>query len=205
MEPTAAPKPVLLLDIDGVLSVNWLTYPDAERRDIMQKHMDACLQGFVPARHAPEFFAWACAHFEVRWISSYARGAEPRPLDGPYLEALTDLLTEKTGDAAVDLPRLEQMRSVLAATPSCSWNGPKLAALQHYRQTEGSRPFVWLEDGFDRATQEWATQNGCADSLVFCDANRDPDALQKAMQQLQARLESFPQATPPAPARRIVP
>ena len=121
-------RPLLLLDVDGVLNI--IDKTSKKRRVILQA------RGYSPRLHptplVKPFIQWAWTRFNVRWLTAWgdtanhiAKWAGVRPV------------------AEVRRPRNRQFHD---------W---KAAAVQRFKDIPG-RKIVWVEDGFSDEAKDWA-------------------------------------------------
>lgn len=126
-------RPLLLLDIDGVISLFGFppSHPPAGRF-----HAIEGIPHFLSAAAAPQLARLAAA-FELAWAS----GWEDRANDHlPHLLGLPG-----------PLPFLRFARHT---SPGSSMRAHwKLAAVDAYADT---RPLAWVDDAFDRSCEQWA-------------------------------------------------
>lgn len=138
--PALPNKPVLLVDIDGVLSL-W-GFASNDRPDGSWHSVEG-IPHFLSATgagHLHDLTEW----FELVWCSGWEERA------GEHLPALI---------GAPDLPHLSFDRNPGRA--NAHW---KLAAVE---QHAGDRPLAWLDDALDERCEAWAaTRNNTAPTLL---------------------------------------
>ncbi len=126
------PRPILFLDVDGVLNI--LT-PDFSDREVRFKHrMFEDGIPFFPTKHTLPFMRWAWANFQVIWCTAW--GADANLIASwaelPEMPSIDDRAREE-------------------------W---KLAGVKEILSSRGAgQHAVWIEDGIGDAAEEWvATQ-----------------------------------------------
>lgn len=185
-------KPLLMVDIDGVISLfgfagqaPWTGHPG-------ERHTGAPEGSFHTIDGIPHFLSYvAAAHlldlsanFDLVWASGWEEKAEE------YLPRLLDLPT--------GLPFLRFERSPGRA--NAHW---KLAAIEEHA---GSRALAWIDDAFNDACHVWATARPAPTLLVQTSSERgltsaEAQLLTKWSRSLtppraDARGSRVPQATP---------
>jgi len=147
-------KPLLMVDIDGVISLfgapgHAATWPAGPARN----PGTAAAQGsFHSIDGIPHFLSSSAAahllglaeHFDLVWASGWEERAE---------EYLPHLLGLPEG-----LPFLRFERS--PGRVNAHW---KLAAIDAYA---GTRPLAWIDDAFNEACHEWASERAAPTLLV---------------------------------------
>jgi hypothetical protein len=155
-------KPLLLVDIDGVLSLFGARGPGVElstkhTRVPDARYTHAPIEGtFHTIDGIPHFLsATAAAHllalsnkFELVWASGWEEKAEE------YLPRLLGLPRE------LPFIAFSQRTPVGQRTTHAHW---KLEAISAY---VGERPLAWIDDAFNPACHEWARGRGAATLLV---------------------------------------
>lgn len=156
-------KPILFLDIDGVLNT-WTGNMD----DINPDFPNALCR--VPG--AREFFLWADRTFEIRWLTAWLPGHE-RTMPLQFLQALSWLL-------GVDANRLAEIRSA-------PWWDEKTEGV---RAVIGNsdREWVWLEDGLSQGELQWLAETGNMGRFLNVDCIEDIHALEDAHIELRSRF-----------------
>ena len=142
-KPELQAKPLLLVDIDGVISL-W-GFP----MDVRPPGAFAVIQGlphFLSTRAAEHLLDLAGA-FELAWCSGWEERAD---------EHLPALLGLPRG-----LPHLSFDATRAAVSARAHW---KLAAIDAYAGPE--RPLAWIDDAFNDACHAWAAQRGAPTLLV---------------------------------------
>jgi hypothetical protein len=140
-------KPLLLVDIDGVLSL-WGFAMDGWPIDGSWHQIDG-ISHFLSAPAARHLQA-LCERFEAVWCSGWEEKAD---------EYLPHLL---------GLPRLAHLSfdENLAGAPLSGNAHWKLAAIDAYA---GDRPLAWIDDAFNDACFAWADQRAAPTLLVRTD------------------------------------
>ena len=154
-------KPVLYLDVDGVL---W----DLPRDQ--QGHI--CSDQPCGARGIQEFIEFVLENFEARWCTAWAlRGRM-------YADGL-ERLAEYTG-----------ISSHLWAQvfPSRGWLHHKHECIDAEEHREG-RLFVWVEDDLTQPEHQWLRGNDWQDRYFYTDVFEDPDALLKTLEKLKLWIQ----------------
>jgi hypothetical protein len=126
-------KPIMLLDVDGVLNV---LDPIFESRKARTVRLGIRRLPFWPAPHARTFLLWAFRNFEVYWLTCWFAWTKSIEnwADVPHRPFL-------------GMPRLYRQED-WKLTVARSTVGP-------YR----TRPVVWVEDGFQPETRLWAKKH----------------------------------------------
>ncbi len=157
----SADKPLLMVDIDGVISLfgsprNAATWAAAGHREPDGAAADGTADGTAGSFHSidgmPHFLSSTAAahllglseHFDLVWASGWEERAE---------EHLPRLLGLPAG-----LPFLRFERSPGRA--NAHW---KLDAIDAYA---GTRPLAWIDDAFNEACHEWAAERPAPTLLV---------------------------------------
>lgn len=141
--PKMQAKPLLLVDIDGVISL-W-GFP----MDVRPPGAFAVIDGiphFLSTRAAEHLLALQDA-FELAWCSGWEEKAD---------EHLPHLLGMPKG-----LPHLEFERSRADVSARAHW---KLAAIDAFAGPD--RPVAWIDDAFNDACHAWAAERGAPTLLV---------------------------------------
>lgn len=122
-------KPILLLDVDGVLNV---VGPDWESRVVrLRNHVP----GLHPTRYVLPFLRWAWPRFEVMWLTAWGSDA--------------NRIAEWAG--------LKPAR--VLADPSHATDDYKLKAVRgHFGSTTPSVPVFWIEDGIGVEEMEFVSE-----------------------------------------------
>lgn len=159
-------KPVLYLDVDGVL---W---------DIQQQLKDdptivaadpttfACA-----AKGLEDFLEYALERFEVRWCTTWAMSGHMKMRDKELLEAHTGI----------------PVRTWAKVRDSLGWYNLKSENIDWEEHHEG-RPFAWVEDGLLEEELQMLRANHFIDSYYYTDVFEDPDALIKTLAKLKERF-----------------
>lgn len=141
----AASRPLLMVDIDGVISLfampgrSW-----ADRRTSEGSfHSIEGIPHFLSSIAATHLLALG-AHFDLVWASGWEEKA------GEYLPHLLGL--------PKGLPFLRFARAV--GKSNAHW---KLDAIEAFA---GGRPLAWIDDAFNDACREWATERSSPTLLV---------------------------------------
>ena len=145
-----AERPVLYLDIDGVL---W---------DVDQTSPAGIGYGARGARGIGIFVKFALEHFEVRWCTMWA------PSGTLHMEG-RETLAQHTGIPASTWARVRSSKGHVRF---------KHETIDHAEHLAG-RPFVWVEDGLLPEEHQWLRGNGWQDRYFHTDVFADPDALVK--------------------------
>lgn len=139
-------RPVLYLDIDDTLVV-WA---------------DDAPSGAPGVR---EFLLWALEHFEVRWLTRWAR-------DGRLDETLLADLSRLTG---VEVEALRPVQGLDWSGTTSKLNG--VAWLEH---TILGRPFLWIEDDtVEPGALEFLEAHALSHRFRRCDVSRDRESLSR--------------------------
>ena len=160
-------KPVLYLDVDGVL---W----DIQRR---LKDDPKAVVGSDPTTFAcaanglEEFLEYVLEKFEVRWCTTWAMG-------GSMPEHSMLLLKEHTG---VSVDTWAQVQ------PSLGWYDYKSENI-NWNEYHGGREFAWIEDDLLEEEIHTLERNGCIDNYFHTDVFEDSDALIKTLAKLKERF-----------------
>jgi hypothetical protein len=147
MEPKDHLRPLLMVDIDGVISL----FADGWRREGAEGsfHSIEGIPHFLSATAAAHLLALQ-DDFELVWASGWEERAE---------DHLPHLLGLPAG-----LPFLRFERAVGRA--NAHW---KLDAIE---QHAGSRPLAWIDDALGPACHDWATRRAAPTLLVETDPSR---------------------------------
>lgn len=147
------------------------------RRAVLYLDLDDTVLSWADGKPAPgtgvrEFLLWALEHFEVRWLTRWAR-------DGCMDPGLLVDLCKLTG---VETDRLRTIQGM-------DWSeGTKLDGIAWSEHVVLGRPFVWLEDDNTGAEhQAFLASHGLADCFHHCDVTQDPEALREAHSELERR------------------
>lgn len=147
-------KPVMYLDIDGVL---W----DVDLQKVPGRiAMDDAYKG---ANGVAGFMEWVLARFEVRWLTAWAMKGH---LDAEDLE----LLARYT---AVPVDVWAQVK------PNLGWRQDKCQGISWGEHLQEGRPFVWIEDGLTPSETQTLQANGLLHRYYHTDVFADPNALIK--------------------------
>lgn len=140
---TGAARPLLLVDVDGVLSLFGFDTTDPPPGSF---HAFEGIPHFISA-HAGEQLRALAEHFELVWASGWEERAEE------HLPSLLGLPT--------DIPYLRFARD---STPGASLRAHwKLDAIDAYA---GPRALAWVDDAFNDACLGWAAQRAAPTLLV---------------------------------------
>jgi HAD domain in Swiss Army Knife RNA repair proteins len=134
-------KPILFVDVDGVLSL--FGFKTAEELPVPLQWIDGIAHCIPP--HGGPRLARLSERFELVWATGWEEKANeylPRILDLPFRE-----LPVLTFDGA-------------AAFGSSHW---KLEAIDEYA---GRRPAAWIDDNIEPACQRWAAARGVPTLLI---------------------------------------
>jgi HAD domain in Swiss Army Knife RNA repair proteins len=152
LEPSKpARKPLLLVDVDGVISLfgspaPWLKDAARERAIEGSLHTIEGIPHFL-SRSAAAHLRELAADFELVWASGWEEKAD---------EHLPHLLGLPAG-----LPHLRFGRATRGRAPSeAHW---KLSAIADYA---GARALAWIDDAFNDACHVWARQRRAPTLLV---------------------------------------
>ena len=164
--PRPDPRPLLLLDVDGVLVPFGFAAAARPPGTVLTVH------GFeqVVLASAAAHLRTLAEHFAVTWCTGWRQAANEHLLDALALTApLADV----------------RFPDELAATPQASW---KLEAIDEHAGAD--TPLAWVDDAFDDACERWAagrpgathlertdpavglTDRGVASLVAFADAVR---------------------------------
>jgi len=158
-------KPVLYLDVDGVL---WDLRPDAS-------HLVSTTDNAKGANGLREFLDLAFEHFEVRWCTCWAMSGIMRPEGRETLEKYT----------GISFSEWAQIR------PSLGFSKFKHETIDADEHRAG-RPFVWVEDGLMPQEHQWLRGNHWSDRYFHTDVFEDADALVKTTARLRDWLAAQP-------------
>jgi HAD domain in Swiss Army Knife RNA repair proteins len=139
-------KPLLMVDIDGVISLFGASAPVGQRARKGSFHSIEGIPHFLSATAAAHLLALA-PRFELVWASGWEERAN---------EHLPHLLGLPKG-----LPFLSFERSV--GRSNAHW---KLDAIGTYA---AGRPLAWIDDAFNSACREWALQRTSPTLLLQTD------------------------------------
>jgi hypothetical protein len=157
-------KPVLLVDIDGVLSLFGFA---SNERPAGTWHSVEGIPHFLSstaAQHLHELAEW----FDLVWCSGWEEKA------GEHLPALIGV---------PDLPHLSFDRNPGKA--HAHW---KLAAIEAHA---GDRPLAWVDDALDAACHAWAAERGAPTLLLTTNpaVGLTDDGVRELIRWAQARAE----------------
>jgi hypothetical protein len=196
--PGAAPRPLLLVDIDGVISL--FGPPAASSRERRAPDGSTLDGSFHSIEGIPHFLSSTAAthllslaaRFELVWASGWEERANEHL---PHLLGLPQRL-----------PFLRFPRAVTQAPPGtpAAANGAALAAegpqttLAHWKLESvdayaGERPLAWIDDAFNRACHEWAAARASPTLLVATEPELGLTSREAALLQEWA-LELAPRA-----------
>lgn len=159
-------KPVLYLDVDGVL----LTFPPVLEEAGLAA--EAGQLGMTAAPEAARFLRWAQQHMEVRWLTAWAQGGDMR-------EKRVQMLADHLDMNPVELENI----------PSLGWKQDcKPDGIFWVEHIARQRPFVWMDD--DQMPHELTVLEdaGMLESFWHVDTFDDPMSLKRAWQQLAAHF-----------------
>lgn len=140
--PQTAHKPVLLVDIDGVLSLFGFDLDECPTGSWHVVEGIAHFLSSTAAGHLHELAEW----FDLVWCSGWEERA------GEHLPALLGV---------PDLPHLSFDRNPGRA--NTHW---KLTAIEAH---VGDRPVAWIDDALDQACEDWAAARRAPTLLVHTD------------------------------------
>ena len=163
-------KPVLYLDVDGVL---WdIVEGDADRANRIPKWAG-------PARGLEEFLDYAFKTFEVRWCTTWAMGGSMHP----------DMMERLYGHTGVPVETWAKVQ------PSFGWYDLKSENVDWVEHRAG-REFAWVEDALFESELQMLEDNGFHDSYYYTDVFEDSDALVKTLAKLKERFGEFDEPKP---------
>ena len=170
-QPTAtSPKPLLMVDIDGVISLFGVSIPDgADRRSVEGSfHSVEGIPHFLSSTAAAHLLALSSL-FDLVWASGWEEKAN---------EHLPNLLGLPAG-----LPFLRFSRSV--GRSNAHW---KLEAIEAHA---GGRPLAWIDDALNADCHAWAQARPAPTLLVETEperglTSREAELLARWAQGLQA-------------------
>ncbi|MFI5004430.1 MAG: HAD domain-containing protein [Solirubrobacterales bacterium] len=166
---TPPPKPLLMVDIDGVLSLFGFP-PHAPPEGSL--HFVEGIPHFLSPAAARHLLALVSL-FELVWCSGWEEKADehlphllglPRGL--PHLSFERRARADGAGAAGATAggPPADGTRAAGGAAASKSLHGHwKLAAIDAYA---GARPLAWIDDCIDAACHAWARERGAPTLLV---------------------------------------
>ncbi len=155
-------KPVLYLDVDGVL---W---------NIVEGEPDRAARKPTwagPANGLENFLEYAFETFEVRWCTTWAMSGTMRPEDMENLYGHTDVPVETWAKVQ----------------PSYGWREYKSENVD-WEEHDAGRPFAWVEDELCTFEHETLRKHGFQDSYYYTDVFEDADALVKTLAKLKERF-----------------
>lgn len=153
-------KPVLFLDVDGVL----IRYPSYKGNEILYaKHPRG-----IPAPGVRDFLSWAFEHFECRWLTAWA---------------VSGTMIRETRES---LSKVLDMEPSLFEIPNHShpWGDNKTQAIDATEFQNGARLGFWLDDDIMKDEQAQLRKWGLPHIFVHTNSSKDPDALFKAKQKI---------------------
>lgn len=157
-------KPVLYLDVDGVLWVVRHNVPIIAAGDPRAYAMGA------PG--LDDFLEFAFQNFEIRWCTTWA-------LTGHMFMETRERLAEHTGVPASTWARVRDSNGWM------TYKHENIALEEH----RAGRPFVWVEDTLLEEEHQWLRGNGWSDRYFFTDVFADPSALQHTTDRLRIWLK----------------
>lgn len=163
MENNMIEKPVLFIDVDGVL----LRFPESEPLEFWQQHPHGC-----PTPHVAEFLEWATTHFECRWLTSWAPWGI---MNNESKERLAQVL---------DVP-VELLTKLDHRHP---WGDNKTQAID-ISEFENGRTFRWLDDDVMKDEQEVLKRWGVSESFIHTNCSKNPNRLKEVWDELQFLIE----------------
>jgi hypothetical protein len=123
-------KPILFLDVDGVLNV---LRPDYDERKITLPG-DKFPHYLYPTEHTLPFMRWAWDVFDVRWCTAWGE------------------------DANVIAKWAELPERPCAASPRSTSMEWKLEGVRAVMAVNRRRPATWIEDGIGPVAEAWAAK-----------------------------------------------
>lgn len=156
----ATPKPVLYLDIDGVL---WDV--DVPIWELVREFLPRGANGIQ------DFMDFALSEFEVRWCTTWA------PLGYLAQKDLTKLAAH-TGIGEATWSKVQRSKG---------WRNYKYENLNEAEHL-GGRPFAWVEDGLVPAELLWLAERDWLPNYLHTDVFENPDALIQTTEELKRWL-----------------
>lgn len=156
-------KPVLYLDVDGVL---WVLRPENERKNSLQP-----AKWSMGAPGLRRFLDWVLENMEVRWCTTWA-------ISGTMSADQMHRLSEHTSIPVEDWAKVQ---------PGKGWEDSKCENITWEEHLNG-RPFAWVEDGLVPRELNQLNELGFLDCYIYTDVFKDPDALIKALKELKRRF-----------------
>lgn len=126
------PKPVLFLDVDGVLNVFSNDEADILKRRI-ELSGDRWPHPFHPTKYTLPFMRWAWKNFDVLWCTCWMEDA--------------NVIAKWAG-----LPERP-----CVATSKMGGSDFKLTGAKLFREKD-KRPVLWIEDGLFKETDDWVAE-----------------------------------------------
>ncbi len=163
-------KPVMYLDIDGVL---W----DVDMSKVPAEEMEDAYKG---ANGVAEFMAFALENFEVRWLTAWGH------FTGDIEDHGRELLARYTG---VGIDVWAQVK------PNKGWKRNKTEGISWDEHLKEGRPLVWIEDGISAPETQALAANHLSHRYYHTDVFDDPNALIKTHAKLRSLLERCPGLT----------
>lgn len=154
-------KPVLYLDIDGVL----LDLEGLRQQDPKYGGPPT----WIPSYGAKEFLDWSKEHLDVRWLTYWCTG-------GKLLEG-----------QAMDLAKIFNVDvEYFSSIEGLHWHdGRKINGFFWLEHLVWNRPFVWVEDGLLPEEEHLLDEYGLLDSYYHTDIFDDPHALEKTFEKIK--------------------
>ena len=155
-------KPVLYLDVDGVL---WdIVEGDTDRAARTPKWAG-------PAKGLEEFLEYVLEVFEVRWCTTWAMSGTMHP----------NMMKRLEGHTGVPVETWAKVQ------PSCGWYDFKSENVDWVEHRAG-REFAWVEDELCTFEHERLRAYGFTDNYYYTDVFEDSDALVKTLAKLKERF-----------------
>lgn len=124
-------KPVLFLDVDGVLNVLGKDADGLKKREVMLQ-AEKYPMHFYPTRFALTFMRWAWQVFDVQWCTAWRQDA--------------NLIAKWAG-----LPERPSIL-IMKSNKMMDW---KLEGVQNFLEGKGNPLCVWIEDGIGQEAETW--------------------------------------------------
>ncbi len=173
--PDRTRRPVVYLDIDDTL------LRSHEDSLVWYQHTPRTRRLFRPAPDAREFFLWADANCDLRWLTYWAPYGYMSDRHVDYLTFLLDVPVRQIRDV-----RGKQWAFMQGDAPnSGKCNG--VDWIEH----EAGRPWVWVEDGLPPDEIAELRQRGAWSHFIRCNVTENPNAMTRAFAIVKRRFSPF--------------
>lgn len=171
--PDRALRPVVYLDVDDTL------FRSHEDSMVWFRNKPRTRRLFRPAPHAREFFQWAHANCDLRWLTYWAPYGF---MSDGHVEYFTFLMDVSADDVlSVGGQQWAFMDGAAPLPGKC--NG--IAWAEH----DAGRPWVWVEDDLPPDEIAYLRKRGAWPHFIRCNVTANRDAMTRAFAIVRRRLE----------------